>query len=420
MSTFQPQEIGDFIYLDHAATTPCSPQARAAALPYESELFFNPSALYGPAVAARRAVEQARGVLAASFGVPLRRAVFTSGGTESNLLAILGTANRRQKPGRLITTATEHPSVLECFAYLRERGHEVVVVPVERSGKVDENAYAAALTPDTLLVSVHHVNNETGAIQPIERLCAMLKAVSLRGFFHSDGVQAFLRLPMPQNLDFYSVSAHKIGGHKGVGGLMVPANAHLPGVRPGGGQEFGLRSGTENVAGIAGFGAAVSVYKGDALATCKAIFWKGVCHLSGVVANGPEPGDGAAHCLKLPKGAACAPPSGDDAARSSKPADGVVHGPKLAEGAPHILNLSVCGLRGETLLHVLESHGVLAGIGAACSAHKQGGSGVLRAMKLPEATIEGAVRISFGPTTTPEQAQSAAEIFCQSVGELRP
>nr|MDD6336454.1 cysteine desulfurase family protein [bacterium] len=372
-----------FIYLDNAATTPMCRAAAEAARDYESQLFYNPSALYAPAAQAAAALEGARRCIAASLHTTADKLIFTGGGTESNALAIIGTANRRsQFTGRYITTAAEHPSVLEAFMYLKKRGCEVIVLPVDKSGAIIEGALEQALEKEVTLISIQHVNSETGAIHDVGKIARRVHTLWPRAKVHADGVQAYLRLPAPNEVDFYSVSAHKVHGPKGVGALKISQGTQFPGMRPGGGQEKGLRSGTENMLGIMGMEAAVRDFPGDAPARMQGLkqtLWQNISQAGGVCINGPA----------------------------------------LEDGAPHVLNIGVEGVRAEVLLHAMEERGVLIGTGSACSSRKQGGSAVLRAMGLETWAILGAVRFSLSPYTGAEDIARASQAFMDSVRVLR-
>ncbi|MDR2514149.1 MAG: cysteine desulfurase [Christensenellaceae bacterium] len=356
------------IYLDNSATTKPFPSVAEKIAACLSEDYFNPSALYAGGMRAKALVQEARGaILAALPGA--NRLVFTSGGTEADNLAIFGVAQAlRGRRGSFIASAIEHPAVLSAMERLKAAGHEVFFAPVDESGVVKPNALADLVNENTALVSIMQVNNETGAIQPIAALSRAIKAKNPRALLHVDGVQGFLRCPIDlgrDGVDLYSLSAHKIHGPKGVGALALAGRPNLLPALYGGGQEEGLRSGTENVPGIAGLGEAVRAYSrlpspGEALLKMKLRLAEGI--LSSV--------EGAA-----------------------------VNGPRPDEGAPHILNIGF-PLRGEVLLHALEGEGILVSTGSACSNIKKTASQVLKAMALPSWRIEGAIRFSLSPQNT--------------------
>ncbi|MDR3085169.1 MAG: cysteine desulfurase [Christensenellaceae bacterium] len=361
------------IYLDNSATTRPFPSVAERMAACLSEDYFNPSALYASGMRAKTLVEEARSaVLSALPGA--EKLVFTSGGTEADNLAIFGVAQAlRGRKARFVASAVEHPAVLRAMERLQAGGHEVFFAPVRENGVVDVQALADLVDESTALVSVMQVNNETGAIQPIAALSRAIKAKNPGVLLHVDGVQGFLRCPIDlkrDGVDFYSLSAHKIHGPKGVGALAVAGKRNLLPALYGGGQEGGLRSGTENVPGIVGLGQAVRAYQ-----------------------NLPSPSDAlmqmklrlAAGILSSVEGAA-------------------VNGPLPGEGAPHILNIGF-PLRGELFLHALEGEGILVSTGSACSNIQKTASHVLKAMSLPSGRIEGAIRFSLSPLNTMDEIE---------------
>ena len=362
-----------FAYLDNSATTrPC--EAAVAAMERSlREQWHNPSAVYKPSVEAFRALRDARQRLLDAVGGAGCDAVFTSGGTESNNLAILGAVGRMRGRQVLAVSAVEHPSVLEAFRLLAEQGHDVRVIGVDAAGQLKWDALEAALDDGASLVSCMQVNNETGAVLDAARLHA---AVNGRALIHVDGVQGFLRTPFDMKLaDLYTVSSHKLHGPKGVGALIVKKGVRLKPCHVGGGQESGLRSGTENTPGIAGMDAAIAE----------------------LVSMGPDmPRRLMAKKLHLVQ-----------AVREAVP-DATVNGPDPAEGAPHIVNLGFPGVRGEVMLHALEGDGVYVSTGSACSSKKLKVSGVLTAMGIKPRVAEWAVRFSLSPHTTDEEIEYAA------------
>ncbi len=383
------------VYLDNSATTRPYPEAIRAAVEAMEEKYGNPSSLHRKGVEAARLVARAREAVAAALGVNPGDIVFTGGGSEAVNLALKGT-----QPGRggrhIITTAVEHPAVLNACRQLQEQGMEVTVLPVDGEGVVDPWQLRAELRDDTYLVSVMHVNNEVGAVQPLEEIARAIAGFRRAGrelFWHVDAVQSFGKLPLrPKELgvDLLSVSAHKVHGPKGVGALYVSPRVPLRPLVAGGGQEWGLRSGTENVPGIAGFGAAAARNARDV--------------------------DGAAARLfalkkRLVEGILSAVPGA------------VLNGPACREGnprcAPHIASISFPGLPGEVLVHSLEERGIYVSTGSACSTRKKSGSHVLRAMGLPEELLESAVRYSLSPLNTEEEIDYAVAGTAAVAEELR-
>jgi cysteine desulfurase len=293
------------------------------------------------------------------------------------------------RPGRdhLIASAGEHPSVMRVMDELETRGYAVDRLPLDGRGQVSPAALDAALTPRTALVSVMHVNNETGAVMPIEELGRVIRSKAPDAVFHVDGVQALGRvdcgLPAP---DLYSVSGHKIHAPKGVGALLVRPGLLLRPVLLGGGQEEGLRSGTENTPGIRGFGRAAELYR-------------------------ERRERYAAHLRRLKERLARGIAGGLE--------DVFVNGPGPGEGAPHILNVSFVGLRGEVLLRALEAEGIFVGTGSACSARKRAASPVLIAMGLPPERVDSAIRFSLSPLNTEDEIDAALDALYRTVPRLR-
>ena len=360
-------------YLDNSATTrPCE-AAIAAMERCLREEWYNPSAVYKPSVEAFRALRDARQRLLNAVGGGGCDAIYTSGGTESNNLAILGAVGRMRGRQVLAVSAVEHPSVRAAFDLLSERGHDVRVIGVDGAGQLKWDELEAALDDGASLVSCMQVNNETGALLDAARL---RDTVAGRALIHVDGVQGFLRVPFDMRLaDLYTVSSHKLHGPKGVGALIAKKGLRLAPQHVGGGQESNLRSGTENTPGIAGMDAAI----GELIAL-----------------GGDMPRQLMAKKLRLM-----------EAVRRVVP-DVTVNGPAPEEGAPHILNLGFPGVRGEVMLHALEGEGVYVSTGSACSSRKLKVSGVLTAMGIPPRTAEWAVRFSLSPHTTVEEIDYAA------------
>lgn len=380
------------VYLDHSATSPALPEVVAAVREVLEHVHGNPASLHGMGLEAERVLERGRQVLAASLGADPSEVVFTSGGTEANNLAVFGTAWARQKP-RVVVSAFEHSSVLEPARRLREMGVEVDFAPVDPEGFVRTDALGDLLRPHTALVSVVLVNNEVGALQPVAEVAKLLDDVQTRWgrrpLLHTDAVQAFQHVPFrvrDLRVDLVTVSAHKLGGPKGVGALYVRKGVRLQPLLLGGDQERGLRGGTPNLPGIAGFAAAIRFWErgGERLRArlreLSARLRAELADLSGLHWNTPS-----------------------DARRT----------------APHILNLSVPGLRGEVLVHRLEQEGVYVSTGSACHSRRAHPSHVLLAMGRTEQEAISAVRLSLGPDTTEEDVLYAAEAFRLAVQDLR-
>ena len=361
-------------YLDNSATTqPCA-AAVDAMVQCMREGFYNPSSVYRPAVDAFRAVRECRETLLRALNGDGCDLIFTSGGTEANNLAILGAVGRMRGKQIVAVSAVEHPSVREAFEQLRAEGHDVRVIGVSESGELRWDELSRALDDGASLVSCMQVNNETGALLDAARLHRLVNG---RALIHVDGVQGFLRVPFDMKYaDLYPLSGHKIHGPKGIGALAVRKGVRLAPRQIGGGQENGLRSGTENTPGIAGLRAAAEelMRRQDGL-------------FGGLMQK-------KLHLI--------------EAFRAAVPGL-LVNGPDPEKAAPHIVNLSFPGVRGEVMLHALEAEGVYASTGSACSSKKLKVSGVLLAMGIAPERAEWALRFSLSPHTTVDEIDEAAE-----------
>ena len=361
-------------YLDNSATTQPCRAAVEAMVRCMTEGFYNPSSVYRPAVDAFRAVRECRETLLKAVHGDDCDLYFTSGGTESNNLAILGAAAKMRGPRICAVSAVEHPSVREPFERLRAEGWDVRVIGVSEDGALRWDELERALDDGAALVSCMQVNNETGALLDAERL---RRTVNGRALIHVDGVQGFLRVPFDmKNADLYTLSGHKIHGPKGIGALVVRRGVRLEPRQIGGGQESGMRSGTENTPGIAGLHAAAKELIA-VQSTLGGELMQKKLHLIGKF-------------------------------REAVP-EMLVNGPEPEHAAPHIVNLSFPGVRGEVMLHALESEGVYASTGSACSSKKLKVSGVLTAMGVAPARAEWALRLSLSPHTTMEEIDDAAQ-----------
>jgi len=378
------------IYLDYAATTPISSEVKEVMINH-FDTFGNPSSLHHLGVVAEKLIKQARKQVSDALGVNEREIIFTSGGTEANNLAIQGlTLNRTN--ARYITSQIEHPSVLGTFEWLEKNGADVVYLPVDEQGRVMLEALKSALSKETVLVSIMAVNNETGTIQPVQEIGTMIQTFNqefqAQVRFHVDAVQAFGKftlMPEKLNVDAMSISAHKIGGPKGIGALYVKKGINLKPLMFGGQQEQGVRPGTENGLGIVAFGKAAELAKNHMaqresyVKEIKATFIDALMQEPEIIINGTVD----------------------------------------ASASPYIINLSVMGVKGEVLLHTLEMKGLYVATGSACSSKKKVASHVLRAMKLNDARLEGAIRISFSHLTTIEEVKMATDMLIESAKTLR-
>lgn len=367
------------VYLDNSATTkPCEAALLAMRGALETD-WFNPSAAYGPAVRAEKKMTQARRALLEAAGAQSAELTFTGSGSEADSLAIVGSAERFHGARRVLIFGGEHPAVLNTREQLERLGHTVETFPARRDGVADLEKLAAALDENVGLVSCMQVNNETGAVQPVGEIARLIRERCPGALFHVDGVQGFLRVPLAfdqSGIDLYTCSGHKIHGPKGIGALIARKGVRLNPRIEGGGQEKGLRSGTENTAGIAGFAAAAQwlAAQPKRFETLRAAKLRLYARLRAEIpelrVNGPDPESG--------------------------------------EAAPHILNLSL-GVRGEVMLHALEAEGVYVGNGSACSTHKREMSAAFRAMNAGRQAAETAVRFSLGMMNTIEEMDAAAD-----------
>ncbi len=354
-------------YLDNAATTQVLPEAADRARELMVGEFGNPSSLHTRGFRARQELEKARAVAAAKLGAQPGEITFTSGGTEGNNLAIFGAAQARRRLGdKIVTTAIEHDSVLHAMAELERQGFRVAYVKPDSQGRVSQEALAAEIDEKTILVSVMAVNNETGAVLPVQGLSRIIKRKNAPALLHTDGVQAFGKLelsPARWGADLCTVSAHKIHGPKGVGALYVKKGVHILPRAFGGGQERGLRPGTESVPLIGAFGEAVE---------------------------------------RLPKASVILPQVQalrDSLVEGLAALPGVtVHSP--ADALPYIVSFSAGAVRAETMLHFLAQQGVYVSAGSACG--KARPSHVLEAMGLPKGQVSSALRVSFSRFSTQE------------------
>lgn len=376
-------------YLDNAATTRCYEEVRDIVAKTMTEDYGNPSSMHRKGVEAENYMKESARTIAKLLKVQEKEIYFTSGGTESNNWALVGCAMANRRRGKhLITTAFEHAAVSAPMAFLEEQGFEVTRLLPDGSGQIDPEELRAAVRQDTILVSVMYVNNEIGAAAPVGRLGAIIKEQNPETYFHVDAIQAFGKyriLPKKEQIDLMSVSGHKIHGPKGVGFLYAGERVKLHPLILGGGQQNGMRSGTDNVPGAAGLGKAAEMIYGrlqentERMRAAKLRLANGLSALPEVRINGPAPD----------------------------------------EGAPHILNVSFLGVRSEVLLHALEEYGIYVSAGSACSTHRRAGSSTLAAIGLSAAEQESAVRFSFCGSTTEEEIDYTLEKLCSVVPMLR-
>jgi cysteine desulfurase len=379
------------IYLDNNATTRIAPEVHEAMIPYFTENYFNPSSMYEPARETSRAIAAARKNIADCLGhVDSKEILFTSCATESNNTAILGAARANTNRRHIITTAVEHPAVLEVCRELERDGYNVTYLSVDRQGKLDVREFIRALNPNTLLVSIMHANNETGVIFPIDQLSRITKQTDSSIIFHTDATQTVGKLPIDLArglpfVDLLSFSGHKLHAPKGIGALFVRRGTRCRPFMLGGHQEEGRRAGTENVPYIIGLAKALEL----AMERCE---------------------EDEARIEKLRDRL--------ENALSEKVPSVQISG-KGAPRLPNTLNISFHYIEGEGMLFQLSSYGICASSGSACTSGSLEPSHVLRAMKVPFTAIHGSVRFSLSRYNTDEDIDTIIEVFPQIVANLR-
>lgn len=376
-------------YFDNSATTRCYPEVAEIVVKTMTEDFGNPSAMHLKGVEAEKYVREAAQTLAKILKVNEKEIIFTSGGTESNNLALFGGADANKRSGNhIITTSVEHAAVGQPAERLEQMGYEVTIVPVDHRGVVQLEALEKALRPDTILVSTMYVNNEVGAVMPVEEIAKLVHEKSPKALYHVDAIQAFGKYriyPKKAGIDMLSVSSHKIHGPKGVGFLYINEKARIQPQILGGGQQAGMRSGTDNVPGIAGLGVAAKMVYTD--------FDEKIEHMYQLKERLAE------GFLKL--------------------TDVRLNGMEIREGAPQILSASFLGVRSEVLLHTLEEKGIYVSAGSACSSHKRKAAGTLSAMGMEAAQRESTLRFSFSEENTFEEVDYVLEVIGQVLPMLR-
>ena len=375
------------IYLDNSATTKPYQEVVDKMVLALTTQYGNPSSIHKKGIEVEREIKEIRRNIARSLGAKENEIYFTSGGTECNNTIIRSVARLNKKTkNHIISTVIEHPSVLDTLKYLESEVFEVTYLPVDKDGKISIEDLKNAIKKETILVSIMHVNNEIGTIQPIEEIGKYLKSLDEKIYLHVDAVQSYAKIkfrPSRYNIDFMSVSGHKLHGPKGIGFMYVKENNRIKPLLTGGGQEIGIRSGTENVPGIYGIGEAVRILNQDLEGTIDKI--KGLRDLlkEEILAN-------------------------IDNVKINSPEDGVCH----------VLNVSFRGVRGEVLLHYLEQKEIYVSTGSACSSKKKG-SHVLNAIGLTPDEIEGAIRFSLSDLNTKEEIMKTVEVLKESVSDLR-
>ncbi|MBO4669100.1 MAG: cysteine desulfurase [Lachnospiraceae bacterium] len=386
------------IYLDNAATTRACEETVAAMTKVLREDYGNPSSLHGKGIQAEQYLKEARKTIAKSLKCQEKEIIFTSGGTESNNLALFGAAYAKARRGKhIISTGIEHASVYNPLIFLEKQGYEVTYLPVDRNGIVSLDALSEALRSDTILVSVMLVNNEIGAIEPVTEIAKLVHSYNPEILFHVDAIQAYGKVPFTPNacgIDLLSVSGHKLQGPKGSGFLYKKDKVRLLPEILGGGQEGDMRSGTENVPAIAGLSEAVKRYFQnqnafrDSMYACKTELLKQVMTM----------------------------PFAHPNAVFEEESDKLTIEERVRKTAPHILSVSFDNIRSEVLLHALEDYGICVSSGSACSSNHPAISGTLKAIGVPDKYLDSTIRFSFSPETTLEEIRTA----CDALRELVP
>ena len=376
-------------YFDNSATTRVFDSVKDIVVKTMTEDYGNPSAKHRKGMEAEQYVRQAAADIAKTLKVRDKEILFTSGGTESNNMALIGTAMANQRAGKhIISTRIEHASVYNPLAYLEQQGFEVTYLSVDSQGHISLEELEAAIRPDTILVSIMYVNNEVGAIEPVEQIASLIHGKNPAILFHVDAIQAYGKLtirPKKQGIDLLSVSAHKIHGPKGVGFLYIDEKVKIRPLLYGGGQQKDMRSGTENVPGIAGMGrAAREIYtdhqqKVEYITGLKDYMTDRMASLPGVTVNSR----------------------------------------KGMDSAPQIVSASFQGVRSEVLLHALEDKGIYVSAGSACSAHKPQPSATLKAIGIDKSLLDSTIRFSFSVFTTEEEIDVCLQALYNIVPMLR-
>lgn len=377
------------VYLDNSATTRVYKETADLVYRLMREDYGNPSSMHKKGVEAEIYLKEARETLAKLLKVKEKEIYFTSGGTESNNWALTGTALANRRTGNhIITTAIEHPAVSAPAGFLQELGFEVTRIGVDREGVIDLAELEAAIRPETILVSVMYVNNEIGSVQPVAEIGKIVHEKNPKAYFHVDAIQAFGKYrihPKRMGIDMLSASGHKIHAPKGIGFLYIDSRVKIRPVILGGGQQDGMRAGTDNVPGAVGMAKSAARIYGDldnqtaAMRKAKRRLYDGLAALPDVVIHGMDP----------------------------------------EAGAPQIVNASFIGVRSEVLLHTLEDRGIYVSAGSACSSHKRAGSPTLTAIGASKAEMESAVRFSFCEETTTEEIDCTLQVLSEVLPVLR-
>ena len=377
------------VYLDNSATTKCFDEVAQIMTRVMCNDYGNPSSMHTKGVQAEHYIRYAKDIIARNLKVDENEVLFTSGGTESDNLALIGTAYANSRMGRhLITTSIEHPAIIQTMRYLENQGFRITYLPVDSTGRVDLEDLDNAITDDTILVSIMHTNNEIGSLQPIAEAGALIKRRNPNIVFHVDAVQGYGKfriLPKRMGIDLLSVSGHKIHGPKGIGFLYINEKIKIQPIVFGGGQQKGMRSGTENVPAIAGLAKAIEIIYANLDAEMEKLYKLKRQFTDGV--------------LRIP--------------------EVQINGLMDRNSAPHVTSVSVRGIRSEVLLHALEEKGIYVSAGSACSAHKNTKSATLSAIGVEESLLASTIRFSFSVFTTREEIDYTLQCLYDIIPMLR-
>ena len=377
-------------YLDNSATTRAYDEVADLVAKIMKEEFGNPSSVHHMGMVSSERLSQARETIAASLKVDPQEIVFTSGGTESDNLALIGVARANKWRGNhIITTKIEHPAILETMAFLEKEGFEITYLSVDETGTIDLDELKNAIRKETILVSIMFVNNEIGTLMPIQKAGELIKSVNKDTYFHVDAVQAYGKVlirPRTMNIDLLSVSGHKIHGPKGVGFLYIKKGTKIVPICYGGGQQKGMRSGTENVPGIVGLALAAKKCYEDFDAKIKKLYDLKQYTVDSLLERIPD--------IKI-------------------------NGQKVSEGAPHIISVSIRGLAAETVLNMLSSKNIYVSAGSACTSNNPHVSDTLQAIGLEKDLLESTIRISMSFMTTKEEMDYFLDTLCSQVSNMR-
>lgn len=377
-------------YLDNSATTRVFDEVAQLMTKVMTKEYGNASSVHHMGTIAGNRIVEAKEAIASTLKVDPQEILFTSGGTESDNLALIGVARANKWRGKhIITTEIEHPAILETAQYLEKEGFEITKLAVDEKGIINLDELKAAIRPDTILVSIMFVNNEIGAIEPIEEAGNLIKAVNPDTYFHVDAVQAYSKVlirPKSMKIDLLSVSGHKIHGPKGIGFLYIKKGTKIVNICYGGGQQKNMRSGTENVPGVAGLGFAAKM--------CYDNFDEHIERL---------------YELKRYL----------TSSLQERLSDIKINGPECDAGAPHIVSVSIKGLRAETVLNMLSGKGIYVSAGSACTSNNPHVSGTLSAIGLERELLESTIRISMSVLTTKEEIDYLLDTLCSQVDMMR-